>query len=406
MLTGAMPARAEARPEAIPEDARRAVVVHVTTVPMSLGHLSGQVGYVERRGFAIHVITSPGPELDVFAGREGVAVHAIPMERAITPGKDLLALWRLWRTFRRIRPDVVHSHTPKGGLLGMVAAALARVPVRVYHIRGLPFTTATGLRRPLLRASELVSCRLADRVLAVSHSMRAIAIQEGFCPPDKVKVLLGGSGNGVDADMRFRPPRDDERRLARATHGIPGGALVIGFVGRLTREKGTRELAEAWRDLRERWPRARLLLVGPVEAQDAGTRRALSSLRSDARVHFAGRVEDTVPLYAAMDVVALPTYREGFPNVAMEAAAMALPIVASHVTGCRDAIEDGVTGTLVPARDPLALARGLERYLLDARLRARHGESGRRRVLAEFRREAIWEAIAAEYDRLLEERAT
>jgi glycosyltransferase involved in cell wall biosynthesis len=353
----------------------------------------------------IHVITSPGPELDAFAGREGVAVHAIPMERAITPGRDLLALWRLWRTLRRIRPDVVHSHTPKGGLLGMMAAALARVPVRVYHIRGLPFMTATGLRRRLLRTSELVSCSLADRVLAVSHSMRTIAVQEGFCPADKVKVLLGGSGNGVDADTRFRPPRDEERRLARAARGIPCDAVVIGFVGRLTRDKGTCELAQAWRSLRERCPRARLLLVGTIEAHDASTRRALSSLRSDPRVHFTGHVADTVPLYAAMDMVALPTYREGFPNVAMEAAAMALPIVATDVPGCRDAVEDGVTGTLVPTRDPVALARGLERYLLDPPLRVRHGESGRRRVLAEFRREAIWEAIAAEYRGLLDVRA-
>jgi glycosyltransferase involved in cell wall biosynthesis len=402
MLTGDVSGRGDRRDAECPAGVTLATVVHVTTVPLSLEtHFSGQIDYVQRRGFAIHIISSPGSELDAFAAHEHVTVDAIPMARAITPARDLVALYRLWRALRRIRPDVVHSHTPKGGLLGMMAASLARVPVRIYHIRGLPFVTATGLRRRMLRWSEFVSCSLADRVLAVSHSMRTIAVEEGLCPADKLKVILGGSGNGVDSDTRFTPPTPKARAAARDRLLLPSDAIVIGFVGRLSREKGVRELTAAWRRLREHETTARLLIVGWVEGQDAESSAAVRELRADPRVQFTGPVQDIVPLYAAMDLVALPTYREGFPNVALETAAMALPIVATSVPGCVDAVQDGITGILVPPRDAEALCRALHRYVTDPVLRADHGEGARRRVVSQFRREAIWQGITEQYEELL-----
>lgn len=371
------------------------------TAPVSLVFLAGQVSFMRAAGYSVHAITSPGPELASFGAREGVRVEAVEMPRRITPLQDLVALRRLWKALRRIRPDIVHAHTPKGGLLGMLAAWLARVPVRVYHLRGLPFVTAAGPRRRLLRATERVSCALAHRVLAVSHSIRTIAVDEGICREDKIKVLLGGSGNGVDATGRFVPAAPAVRAEARAELAIPPDAAVVGFVGRLVRDKGVVELAEAWLRLREGAPGLHLLLVGPAEREDAVPVEVLAALRADPRVHLTGHARDTPRLYAAMDVVALPTYREGFPNVALEAAAMGLPIVATSVPGCTDAVRDGVTGTLVPARDAGALAGALRRYLEDPALRDRHGQAGRQRVLAEFRREAIWEGIAAEYQGLL-----
>jgi len=380
--------------------AARPTIVHVMTVPMSLGFLSGQVSYMRGCGFSLHAITSPGPELVKFAEREGATVHAIPMARAITPIRDLKVLWQLWRTLRAVRPDIVHSHTPKGGLLGMVAAILAGTPIRVYHLRGLAFVSESGLRRWLLRLTERISCALARRVLAVSHSMRSIAVEEGLCRPEKIKVLLGGSGNGVDAKGRFKPLDLTARCAARAQYGISHDATVVGFVGRLARDKGIVELAVAWRLLRERHPGLHLLLVGWDELEPALADLG-AALRADERVHVTGPQSGMARLYAAMDVVALPTYREGFPNVALEAAAMALPIVATSVPGCVDAVQDGVTGTLVSARDGIALAAALERYLSDPLLRARHGEAGRQRVLTDFGQEAIWDAIAAEYRSLL-----
>lgn len=393
-----MPAEPSNR-EALRAVNAQAVVVHVTTVPISLkAHLLGQARFMRGRGFELRAITSPGPELAEFSRLEGVEVDAVSMQRAITPLADLAALWRLWGVLRRLHPEIVHSHTPKGGLLGMIAATLSRAPVRIYHLRGLPFVTASGLRRQLLRASEGVSCLLAHRVLAVSESMRLIAVEEGLCPPEKIKVLLGGSGNGVDAEERFTPPAEGVRVAARREHGIPADALVIGFVGRLGPEKGSAELLAAWNALRDRMQTLHLLLVGPDEGL---TRKQVAVLRSDPRIRITGHVGDVAPIYPAMDVVALPTYREGFPNVALEAAAMSLPIVATDVPGCRDAVLDGVTGTLVPARDARALERALERYLIDPALRANHGAAARKRVLADFRREAVWEAIAQEYRELL-----
>lgn len=376
-------------------------VVHVTTAPLSLRFLAGQGSFMRRAGFALHAVSSPGPELGAFGEEERVAVHAVEMTRRMTPLQDLRALWELWRLLRQIRPQIVDGHTPKGGLLAMIAGWLARTPVRVYHLRGLPLLTASGPRRWILRYTEWTSCRLAHRVLAVSNSMRSIAIHERLCDARRIKVLLGGSGQGVDAAGRFQPLGEDVRRAVRAEHGIPRDALVIGFVGRLVRDKGVRELAIAWQRLRERHPGLHLLGVGPSEAEDAVPEKVMASLRSDPRIHFTGWTLDTPRLYAAMDVVALPTYREGFPNVPLEAAAMSLPVVATSVPGCVDAVLDGVTGLLVPPRDAAALADALERYLSSPSLRAAHGEAGRRRVLLEFRREAIWEALADEYRELL-----
>nr|MBA2669641.1 glycosyltransferase [Gemmatimonadota bacterium] len=296
--------------------------------------------------------------------------------------------------------------TPKGGLLGMMAAAAYRAPVRIYHMRGLPLMGATGMRRLLLRITEWTACRLAHQVFCVSHSVRGEAVAAGICPPGKISVLLGGSGNGVDAAGRFDPDAQESgaRMETRERFGIPSDAVVIGFVGRIVRDKGVVELVDAWQGLRGRFPSAHLLVVGPFEEQDRIPTETERLLRNDPRVHLAGMNWETPPLYGAMDLVALPTYREGFPNVPLEAAAMRLPVVATRIPGCVDAVEDGETGTLVPARDAGALSDALARYLENAELRERHGRVGRARVIREFGQEAIWTALHSEYLRLMRER--
>jgi glycosyltransferase involved in cell wall biosynthesis len=379
--------------------------VHVTTVPDSLVFFIGQIGYMKARGIEVHALSSPGPLLDEFGRREGVETHAVEMPRRISPGHDVGAVRRMVDALRRIRPHVVHSHTPKGGLLGMIAARLAGVPVRIYHIRGLPFMTATGRRRALLRWTEKVACGLAHQVLCVSHSIRGVAIAEGLCPPDKIRVLLGGSGNGVDALGRFSPERHgpDTRRELRARLDIPPGAPVLGFVGRVVRDKGIVELAAAWDALRAEHPDAHLLLVGPEEPRDPVPPATLDALRRDPRVHLTGHA-DAGPWYAAMDLLVFPSHREGFPNVPLEAAAMGLPVVATRIPGCTDAVADGETGTLVPVGDARALAEAVRAYLASPELRARHGSRGRERALRDFAQEGIWEALHGEYTRLLRER--
>jgi glycosyltransferase involved in cell wall biosynthesis len=378
-------------------------VAHVMTVPQSLYFLTGQPPFLRDKGMEVHAVASPGPDLGRFGGQEGVTVHAVEMGRRITPFRDLVTVVRLWRLFRRLRPDVVHAATPKGGLLGMAAAWLARVPVRIYHIHGLPLVTARGVRRALLTGTETVSCRLAHHVLCVSHSVRRLAVDAGLCPPGKVETLRAGSANGVDAAGRFHPGRLPEgtRAEVRARYALPADAVVAGFVGRIVRDKGLVELAGAWRELRAACPGLHLLVVGPFEPQDPVPPEVDAWLRSDPRVRLAGHTREIAPLYAAMDVVVLPTYREGFNTVLLEAAAMGLPAVASRVPGCVDAVVDGVTGTLVPPRDAPALAAAIRRYVEDSDLRRRHGQAGREHVLRHFRPEDLREAVYAVYCRLL-----
>jgi glycosyltransferase involved in cell wall biosynthesis len=378
-------------------------LVHITTVPMSLTFLRGQVGFMKRHGFDVHVISSPGPDLTDFAAAERVTATAVAMPRRITPLRDALAIVALVRELRRVRPAVVHAHTPKGGLLGMIAAALAGGGVRVYHMRGLPLMGARGFRRRLLWATEWLACRLAHRVLCVSHTLRAEAIALGVCPADRIRVLLGGSGNGVDADDRFDPATvgTGVRAAIRERFGIPESAPVIGFVGRVVKDKGAVELTAAWRDLRGRYPELHLLVVGPFEPEDPVPAEIERVLRSDPRVHLAGMDWDTPGHYAAMDLVVLPTYREGFPNVPLEAAAMRLPVVATHIPGCVDAVVHGQTGLLVAPRDAHALREAIAAYLDEPALRRQHGEAGRARVLREFRQPAIWAALLGEYRELL-----
>lgn len=385
---------------------KRPRVLHVTTVPLSLRFLRGQASYMKMRGLEIGALTSPGEELETFAQQEQIRVFGVRMWRQIAPLHDVVSTWRICRQIRGWRPLIVHAQTPKAGLLGMIAAWLTDVPVRIYHIRGLPFVTATGWRRLLLQWTERISCILAHRVLCVSYSVCDVAIKNGICAQAKTKVLASGSGNGVDAEQQFNPATISAtaRMEVRMKFGISDNSTVIGFVGRVVRDKGIVELADAWRELRQEDGNLHLLVVGPIETRDAVPQRVMDALQSDPRVHMIGKQFELVSLYAAMDVVVLPTYREGFPNVPLEAAAMELPVIATNVPGCVDAVLDGVTGFLIEPRSARALSDKLRLYLNDPPLRRLHGEAGRVRVLRSFRPEVIWQALFNEYISLAEER--
>ncbi|MCX5980335.1 MAG: glycosyltransferase family 4 protein [Nostocales cyanobacterium LacPavin_0920_SED1_MAG_38_18] len=378
-------------------------LLHITTVPETFSFFRGQIAYMKARGYDIHALSSPGEAVEEVSSRENIPFHTVTMPRRITPLQDIVAIWQIWQQIRTIKPVIVHSHTPKGGLLGTIAAWLAQVPVRIYHIRGLPLMTATGYKRILLSWSEKVSCLLAHQVICVSHSLREVAISEGLCPQEKITVLGGGSSNGVDASDRFNPANlpPQTRKEVRQQYGIPDDAIVIGFVGRIVRDKGVEELVAAWKILRAEFPNLHLLLVGYFESQDPISAQTKEILQTDDRIHATGGKYHTPPLYAAMDVFTLPTYREGFPNVPLEAAAMKLPVVATKIPGCIDAVEDGVTGTLVPSHDGSALAEGIRHYVVNSELRQQHGLAGRERVLREFRQEDIWNALDQEYVRIL-----
>lgn len=377
-------------------------VVYITTVPQTLKFFRGQVSYLRDRGMDVHVISSPGTDLHQFGEQEGVQVHPVPMTRRISPMADLASLMGLLTVLRSIRPSIVHAHTPKAGLLAMVASALLGVPVRLYTIHGFPFMTRKGFVRTALWFAELAACRLATHVFAVSPSIASYAVAKSLVAPERIQVLGHGSVNGVDAEKRFNPATYEGKRDAfRQELGIPENVRIIGFVGRIVKDKGVIELADAWRKLRNEYADLRLLLVGEFEPEDPTPSEVRDQLLSDPRVHAVGWVDDPAWVYSILDVLVLPSHREGFGVVAIEASAMEVPVVATRIPGCIDAVMDGVTGTLIPVGDSEALVQAIGMYLENPALRRKHGMAGRQRVREHFRPETIWRELYREYERLL-----
>jgi lipopolysaccharide/colanic/teichoic acid biosynthesis glycosyltransferase len=373
---------------------------HVTTIPLSLQFLRGQVTFMRSQGFEVHAVSSPGEALYEFGASEGILTHEVRMVRTTSPVRDSQSLALMVALFRRERPSIVHAHTPKAGLLAMMAARFLGVRCRIFTIHGLPHTTKGGLARIALAWSTKVSCALASRVFAVSQSVAELAIADGLCARENIHVIVSGSINGVDAVHKFSPDQllRDKQRVSL---GFGSEAVVLGFVGRLVRDKGVCELYESWNMIRAEFPNAYLVIAGDPEERDAVPDEVLRALRSDPRVRMLGWVTDLPPVYAALDVLVLPSHREGFGNVILEAAAMEIPSVATRITGCVDAIVDGVTGLLVPPRDSVALAEAIRKYLTDPGLRAEHRRQARARVLRDFRPETIWQATLNEYRRAL-----
>jgi lipopolysaccharide/colanic/teichoic acid biosynthesis glycosyltransferase/glycosyltransferase involved in cell wall biosynthesis len=378
----------------------------VVTSALSTFFFRGQIARLRQAGFRITFISNPGPQTAP-AAAEGAEVIGIPMERDIAVFKDIRSLWRLWRTLRRIRPDITDVGTPKAGLLGGIAARLAGVPHRIYTLHGLRLETATGWKRRLLTLTERIACGSAQQVRCVSPSVRDRAIALGVSDPGKAGVIGAGSANGIDCE-RFSgaPEKVVAARAAtdelRRTLGIPVGAPVIGFVGRFNRDKGITELNAAYRRLKQPFPELRLLLVGDFEDGDPVDPAIRTQLEGDANVRFAGIVADPAPYYRLMDVVALPTYREGFPIVTLEAQASGVPVVTTTATGAVDSVLDGITGRLVPPRDEAALAAALQELLANPQKGRHMGQAGADWVRTRFRQEVVWEALIADYNDILQ----
>jgi glycosyltransferase involved in cell wall biosynthesis len=377
-------------------------LVHMVTVPATLSLMRGQLGFCVRAGFDVHVVASlgagPRPEVD-----EGVTLHSVEMNRSLAPVADLASVTRASALLARLRPDLVQAGTPKAALVGMMAARLCGTRVRIHHVRGLAHATAAKARSFAAAAATRVSCALSTQVLCVSESVRETLVQERFCAREKTHVLAYGSSNGVDAAGRFNPASHTSARLElRRSLGIPEDSVVIGFVGRLVRDKGIETLFDAWSLLRQQFGSAFLLLVGPFEDGDPLPTRVREGLVSDPRVKLTRTGwGQAAPLYSAMDIVGFPSLREGFPNVPMEAAAMGLPVVAARVGGSADAVLHGETGLLVEPRDASALSEALAGLMNDPALAQRLGAQGRNRALADYRPESIWQAQVDWYRALL-----
>jgi lipopolysaccharide/colanic/teichoic acid biosynthesis glycosyltransferase/glycosyltransferase involved in cell wall biosynthesis len=377
-------------------------LVLIVTVPVSTIFFRGQVSQLRKAGFRVTFICSPGQQSTAIEP-EGGEFIGVPMEREISPFKDLISLWRLWRVLRRIRPDITNVGTPKAGLLGGLAARLAGIPNRIYTLHGLRLETTYGARRWLLTQMERIACWNAQYVRCVSASVRDRAIQLKLVNSAKAYVLGAGSANGIDVEQfRRTPERMAEAAELRRTLGIPEWARVIGFVGRFTRDKGIAELYKAFIRVKQRFPDVHLLLLGDFEEGDPVNAEVRRGLETEPGVILAGMVSDTPKYYAAMDVLALPTHREGFGLASIEAQATGLPVVTTRVTGAVDSVVDGVTGLLVAVQDEAALADALCALLEDPARMKHMGQTAAEWVSDRFDREMVWEELIKDYRRILQ----
>lgn len=350
--------------------------------------------------FDVTLFTAPDEVLRREYG-ESVRIVALPIERDIAPLRDLVALWGLARAFSRDRVDLVHTITPKAGLLGMLAAWLVRVPVRLHTFQGEVWLTRRGLLRALLKTFDRLVARLATHLLVVSPSERDFLIQERVVPAGKARVIGKGSVTGVDLE-RFRPDAA-ARKATREALGIAADAFVVLFVGRLDRDKGVIDLAQAFARVATKRSHIFLVFVGPDEdGLETAARKALGPHETACR--FVGYTATPEWFFAAADVLSLPSYREGFGNVIIEAAACGIPAMASRIYGISDALVDGVTGLAHAPGDVDALAAVLERLAGDATLRAKLGHQAKERVERDFAQDRVCGALLAYYETLLAER--
>jgi glycosyltransferase involved in cell wall biosynthesis len=359
--------------------------------------LLDQLGALSQRYRVCLVVNTADPQ---FLERRGVDVEVVPLplQRRLSPVQDARHLLGLWSILRSGQFDVVHSVTPKAGLLAMSAGVAARVPVRLHTFTGQVWATRRGLWRGALKSADRALARMATLVLADSVSQREFLIRERVVRADRIAVLGAGSISGVDLD-RFRPD-PSARSGIRAAMGVPARATLFLFVGRLTRDKGLLDLARAFSEHARHNPLSRLLVVGPDEE---GILQGMRTLCRDCndRVAFEGFAGDPERLMAAADVLCLPSYREGFGSVLIEAAATGVPSIASRIYGITDAVQDGITGILHEPRDAPAIATAMTILADDPELRQSLGRAARARARAEFSQARLTAEVVALYARLL-----
>jgi glycosyltransferase involved in cell wall biosynthesis len=326
----------------------------------------------------------------------------VSFTRRMAPLQDLRAAWQIWRLCRRERFTIVHTHQVKAALFGQLAARLAGVPIVVNTIHGFYFHEHTPpLKRRAWILLERWCARLSDLLLSQNREDIGTAVESGICPPGRIQHL----GNGIDV-RRFDRAALSPQRLAamRAELGIPEGIPVVGFVGRLVREKGVLELFDAVRELRLAFPNLRLLIVGPVDSDKADALGPEAAERCGIRdiSIFAGYRRDMPELYALMTMLVLPSHREGMPRAPMEASSIGIPTVATAIRGCREVVRPDENGYLVPVRDPRALAGAIRRVLSNPDLAARLGARAVEIARAEFDEQIVFARVRDAYRALLQ----
>lgn len=377
-------------------------LVRITTVPIS--HrvlLKGQHGFMREHGFEVIAVSTGGTELKDVGREEGVRIFPITMTRSITPFRDLISLWRLYQFCKKERPTIVHSHTPKAGIIGMLGAKLAGVSIRLHTVAGLPLMEATGMKKKVLDFVERMTYNAATKVYPNSKKLADFILENKYTTPDKVKVIANGSSNGINT-THFSPDQITalEKQDLKAKLNIQANDFVFVFVGRLVGDKGINELIKAFKSLSSMDLKQvpKLLLVGSLETElDPLHAETLEAINENEAIVSVGFQQDVRPYFAIADCLAFPSYREGFPNVVMQAGAMGLPSVVSNINGCNEIVIEGENGMIIPVKDATALKHAMLRMMEDVEFYKKLQANARHLITSRFEQELVWDAILEEY---------
>ena len=341
-------------------------ILRTTTVPGSLNNFCrGLLRELTVEGYEVVAVSSPGPAMEEIAEREGVRTIAVPMYREISPLNDLKSLLGLIKVFRKEKPTMVHSMTPKAGLLSMMAAWVCRVPVRLHTFTGLVFPTSTGLKQKILIFTDRLTCACATHIVPEGEGVKNDLINYGITKKP-LKVLGYGNVRGIDL-KRFDPELPEVK--AEAEKIRKDGVFTFVSIGRLVGDKGINELVEAFKRLNERYPDTRLILIGSEERELNPLRdETIAEIENNPAIEAVGRQSDVRPWLLASDTLVHPSYREGFPNVVIEAGAMGLPSIVTDINGSREIIIEGKNGTIVPSKDIAALETAMEKFIKEREL--------------------------------------
>lgn len=375
-------------------------LIRTSTVPGSLNTFC--LGLLrelqEDEGYEVVAVSSPGEQLDEVSRREGVKAVAVPMERHISPLKDLKSLLSLIRVFRREKPTMVHSITPKAGLLSMMAAWVCRVPVRLHTFTGLVFPTATGLTQKILILTDRLTCACATHIVPEGEGVKNDLINYRITKKP-LKVLGHGNVRGIDLD-HYNPELPEVQ--AEASKLRKPGIFTFIFVGRLVRDKGINELVEAFGQLNKENPDTRLILVGRQEPElDPLKPETIAKIDHNKNIEAVGQQSDVRPWLAASDVFVFPSYREGFPNVVIEAGAMGLPSIVTDINGSREIIIEGKNGSIIPPRYADSLYQAMKLFLEQSDKRAQMALNARTLAASRYEQSYVRKCLKEYYKEIL-----
>lgn len=377
----------------------------ITTVPISVEKLLGNQLTYMNQFFDVTAISSDRNELEKVGEELGVKTHAIDMTRKITPLQDLFSLWQMYCYFKKEKPDIVHTHTPKAGLIGMLAAKLAGVKMRLHTVAGLPLMETSGFKRNLLNSIEKLTYACATKVYPNSYGLRDFILNEKLCPSKKLHVIGNGSTNGINTDY-FNPDlfSHEKKQNLRMELGIDEKNFVFVFVGRLVKDKGINELVSAFRNIsleinqNSSIKKIQLLLVGSLEEDlDPLLPQTLAEINNDHNIISVGFQKDVRPYLAISNALVFPSYREGFPNVVMQAGAMGLPSIVSNINGCNEIIVGNKNGIIVSAKNEIALETAMGKILNDHHLYQSMAINARSMIESRYQQQLIWDDIKKEY---------